>query len=133
MLESKILQASHHGSRSFFKDKEEDEPYKEAIDAIEPDTVFISVGNEHDLPNKDALDIYKEKKRKVYRTDKDGTVIVTFRYLSDKTVKIDIDPDNTIDAVYSWEKEDDGDNKSGSKIFIKSSTGSAILGGNPKG
>lgn len=135
MLESKILQASHHGSRSFFKDKEEDEPYKEAIDAIKPEKIFISVGkdNEHDLPHNDALDIYKEKNRKVYRTDKDGTVIVTLRYLNNKTVKIDFDPDNTIDTDYPWEKEDDGDNKSSGSIFIKSSTGPAILGGSPKG
>lgn len=136
MLESKILQASHHGSRSFFKDKEEDEPYKEAIDAIKPEKVFISVGkdNEHDLPHKDALDIYKEKKREVYRTDKDGTVIVTLRYLN-KKVELDIDPDNTIDADYPWKDEnnDDNDNKSSGSIFVKSSTGSAILGGNPKG
>jgi len=74
-LSSKVLQASHHGSRSFFKDKEEDEPYREALDAIKPDSVFVSVGkdNEYNLPHKDAMDIYKEDKRKVYRSDEDGT------------------------------------------------------------
>jgi beta-lactamase superfamily II metal-dependent hydrolase len=128
MLESKLLQASHHGSRSFFKDKEEDEAYREAIDAIKPDSVFISVGkdNEHDLPHKDALDIYQEKKREVYRTDKDGTVIATLKYEKEK-VTIHIDDDNTIDSDYPWEEKDKGDD-SGNKSKALKTGAPAILG-----
>jgi beta-lactamase superfamily II metal-dependent hydrolase len=126
-LSSKILQASHHGSRSFFKDKEEDEPYREALNAINPDSVFVSVGkdNDYDLPHKDAMDIYKEKKREVYRTDKNGTVIVTLKYEKEK-VTIVINDQNTIDSDYVWKEKDNGDD-SGNKGKALRTSAPAIL------
>ena len=59
------------------------------------------------------------------------SVIATLRYLNNK-VEIDIDPDNTIDTDYAWEK-DDKNNKNSGGVFIESTGGPAILGGNPKG
>lgn len=64
-LPSVVLAASHHGSRSFFKDEEDDEPYQDGLDAIDPDYVVISAPRQseskHDHPHDDAVELYKSK------------------------------------------------------------------------
>lgn len=73
-VKSNILVASHHWSRSFFTDSalndsidpegNPDTTYMEHINLINPDTVLISCGEckePHNLPNKEAVAIYKEK------------------------------------------------------------------------
>lgn len=61
-LPSFVLDASHHGSRSFFKTCEEDEPYLDALKAIAPKYVVISAPTSNDSPfdhpHKDALEFY---------------------------------------------------------------------------
>ena len=37
-----VLAASHHGSRTFFRYNESDDPYKDALDYIDPDYVVVS-------------------------------------------------------------------------------------------
>ncbi len=44
LLEADVLVASHHGSRTFFKEDKDDDPYEDAIEAIAPDYTLISVG-----------------------------------------------------------------------------------------
>lgn len=140
MLKSQVLLVSHHGSRSFFRNSEEDESYTEALDSISPDYAIISVGkdNPHDHPHKDALDLYSKKTKKVYRTDQDGSVVVTFRKLPNGTVAVDVNPDSTIDQKYGW-GDDDGGNGGSSEDkgpVITSSwkkSSPSVLGGNPKG
>lgn len=76
-LSSYVLDASHHGSRSFFKDKEEDEPYMDALKAINPQHVVISAPTQeeskHDHPHKDAVKLYEDQagKENVLHTGKD--------------------------------------------------------------
>ncbi len=41
LLEADVLVASHHGSRTFFKRDKDDDPYEEAIEAIDPDYTLI--------------------------------------------------------------------------------------------
>jgi competence protein ComEC len=62
VLKSHALHASHHGSRSFVKDAEDDEAYRDGLDAIDPEYVVISVGaeNRHDHPHSDMMEIYRE-------------------------------------------------------------------------
>jgi len=64
-LKSVVLAASHHGSRTFFRYDEEDEPYQKALNTIDPEYVIISAPKQgeskHDHPDNDAVDIYKEK------------------------------------------------------------------------
>ena len=38
-LDAVLLAASHHGSRTFFRYDEEDEPYTEALSAIDPEGI----------------------------------------------------------------------------------------------
>lgn len=81
LLDSTILHASHHGSRTFFKKDEKDEnPYTESIDKIDPEFVIISVAaeNRYEHPHADALQLYENYvgAENVYRTDEDLTIII---------------------------------------------------------
>jgi len=63
-LPSQILNASHHGSRTFFKDNEDDDPYMTALETINPEYVIISAPKQsesrHDHPHDDAMKLYEE-------------------------------------------------------------------------
>jgi competence protein ComEC len=58
------LDASHHGSRSFFKKDEADEPYLDALEAIDPEYVMISAPtseeSEFEHPHDDAVKLYAD-------------------------------------------------------------------------
>jgi len=63
ILPSKIMLATHHGSRTFFKKNEEDEePLTAHLKNINPEYVVISVSypSKHDHPHDDALKLYKQ-------------------------------------------------------------------------
>lgn len=63
-LPSLVLSASHHGSRTFFKDQEDDEPYIDHIEAIGSTYLVISAPKQdespHGHPHDDALQVYNE-------------------------------------------------------------------------
>jgi beta-lactamase superfamily II metal-dependent hydrolase len=64
-LPSDVLSASHHGSRSFFKEKEDsDDIYEAHIEAISPLYVVISAPKQeesrHKHPHADALELYQK-------------------------------------------------------------------------
>ena len=62
-LVSVLLAASHHGSRTFFRYDEEDDPYLDALNEIDPSHVIISAPKQseskYDHPHEDAFEIYK--------------------------------------------------------------------------
>jgi len=86
-LNTGVLMASHHGSRTFFYDPADTQYYYEHhADAISPDITVVSVGpNAHDHPDGKALDLYKKhssgsnKGNKIFRTDKKGTMMLTLK------------------------------------------------------
>ncbi len=61
-LASRVLAAAHHGSRTFFKHDEDDEPYLDALVGIDPDYVVISAPRReespHGHPHEDAVALY---------------------------------------------------------------------------
>jgi beta-lactamase superfamily II metal-dependent hydrolase len=63
-LAAQVLDASHHGSRSFFMASEGDDPYKDHIEAISPAFVIVSAPKQsesrHDHPHDDAIKLYEE-------------------------------------------------------------------------
>ncbi len=61
-LPSRVLAASHHGSRTFFVENEGDEPYKDALEKIDPEYVVVSAPEDspHGHPHKDAMKLYEE-------------------------------------------------------------------------
>jgi competence protein ComEC len=81
VLTSQVLHASHHGSRTFVKDDKDDEPWLEALEAIDPQQIVISVGedNKHDHPHEDMVDIYAEQAggENVLQTHEDGTLVMS--------------------------------------------------------
>lgn len=64
-LPAVVLGAAHHGSRTFFKENEDDDPYTDALDEIDPKHVVISAPTQeespHDHPHDDAVELYKDK------------------------------------------------------------------------
>ncbi len=93
-LPSYALGASHHGSRSFFKQDEDDEdPYKKHMDEIAPARVVISAPKQseskHGHPHDDAVRLYGE-----YVTAENILHLGKNR----ECVIIDIDADGDIDV-----------------------------------
>jgi hypothetical protein len=62
-LSAFALGASHHGSRTFFKCDEDDDPYLEGIRAIDPVSVIVSAPTQaescHGHPHDDAMELYE--------------------------------------------------------------------------
>jgi beta-lactamase superfamily II metal-dependent hydrolase len=109
-LASTLMHAIHHGSKTAFwedsADPEEIDPYKKALEKINPEIVVISVGeeNEHDLPNPDAVKVYKDQvgKTNLYQTS-EATVYCKVSEQGDHSIKYRKD----IDENYLLPKEDD--------------------------
>jgi competence protein ComEC len=63
-LASILLAASHHGSRTFFRYDEKDDPYLDALNEIDPSHLIISAPKQSeskwDHPHDDAVKIYKD-------------------------------------------------------------------------
>ena len=66
-LPSAVVNASHHGSRSFFKVSEDDKPYEHHIETIDPTWVVISSPKQqespHGHPHGDAVGLYEKHVR----------------------------------------------------------------------
>jgi len=64
-LKSVLLAAAHHGSRTFFRYEEDDDPYLDALNTIDPEYVIISAPKQskskHEHPHDDAVKLYNEK------------------------------------------------------------------------
>ena len=80
-LSSEILLASHHGSITFFDDPSSLSRYTAHIQKINPAMSLVSVGpNVHNLPDQNAIRLYKKHSRgsdsgdKVYTTQDKGTM-----------------------------------------------------------
>lgn len=104
-----VLQVSHHGSRTFFKKKkEEDESWEEHVEAMSPSHLVISVGadNSHGHPHADALRLYKKHvtEANTFRTDKHLTVVLTIDEAGKMTWSTD-------DAVFQSKYELPGPDK----------------------
>jgi hypothetical protein len=107
-----VLHASHHGSRTFFKDGGKDsEPWLEGLETISPEAIVISVGenNRHDHPHEDMVDAYEDQVSadNVHETQTTGTVVMTVGEDGDWELTIDGDG-GAYATSYSWDNEDDG-------------------------
>ena len=63
VLDSTVIHASHHGSRTFFKASKDDDAYLDGLEAIAPEAVIVSVGakNRHEHPHDDAMKAYRDE------------------------------------------------------------------------
>lgn len=73
LREVEVYKSSHHGSKNG--------DTLESVQTWQPETVVIGVGedNPYGHPAQEALDLYRGVGTTVYRTDKDGAVVVTAR------------------------------------------------------
>lgn len=80
-IDADILKVGHHGAGSASSTS--------FIKAVSPDIAVISVGegNSYGHPHADTLDILNEVGAKIYRTDEQGTIVVT----ADQNKKITVD------------------------------------------
>lgn len=112
VLDSTVLHASHHGSRTFIKENGEDsEAWLDALEIIEPEAVVVSVGenNRHDHPHEDMMEAYRDQSgaANVHMTREAGTVVLTVE--SDGVWDLALDgEDGHYAASYAW-IDDDGD------------------------
>lgn len=69
-LQVDILKVGHHGSRTSTTD--------EFLAAMDPSVAIISCGegNSYGHPHEEIVDKLTEKEIKIYRTDKDGTIVI---------------------------------------------------------
>ena len=70
-LKSNVLKSAHHGSSSSSS--------PEFLKAVNPEAVVISLaaGNDYHHPHPSTMERYKRANMKIYRTDTDGTVLIT--------------------------------------------------------
>lgn len=122
-----ILSASHHGSRTFFKENEDDEDvYEKHIDEMDPEHLIISAPKQseskHDHPHDDALDLYKKhvEEDNIYHLGANRECIIV-DIDSDGTMEIKFDQD--LVAEYGFKEEDDKSNENKAAApFIGSQT-----------
>lgn len=69
-ISSDVLKAGHHGSTTSSSEK--------FLEKVNPSVTIISCGtdNKYGHPNKETLDKLEKIKSKIYRTDKDGTIVL---------------------------------------------------------
>lgn len=120
-MPSFVLDASHHGSRSFFKRNEEDEPYLDALHAIDPDYVVMSAPtndeSQHDHPHEDAVKLYVDHvgdEAKVLHTGKARETIF-FDIRDDGTTSGPQNDSGKLAEKYGLDKDDEDDSGGGGK------------------
>jgi competence protein ComEC len=112
VLSSRVLHASHHGSRTFVVNNKGEEPWLEALHAIDPQDIVVSVGvdNKHDHPHQEMIDIYDSAAGSdhVRQTCLDGTLVMTVT--GEDTYELQ--PDPSYAERFGWD-EDGGSEASG--------------------
>ena len=112
-LPSDILSASHHGSRTFFKENSDDEDiYEKHIEEINPLHLIISAPKQseskHGHPHDDAINLYEKHidKENIYHLGKNRECVIVD---ISKEGEIEIKFDQDLVKEYGF-KNDDGDN-----------------------
>jgi len=124
-----ILSASHHGSRTFFKeDKDDKDVYETHIEHIKPTYLIVSAPKQedspHEHPHDDAMELYKK------HVDEDGIFHLgsaPYSVIVDIDDKGNIDVKTDVELIEAYGKSDDGgnNNNDGDKarnIYIGSQT-----------
>lgn len=117
VLDSTVLHASHHGSRTFIKENGEDsEAWLDALEIIDPEAVIVSVGedNRHHHPHEDMMEAYRDQSgaENVHETRNTGTVVLTVE--SGGAWGLEPDGDGGEYATnYRWDDDDEDDDGSG--------------------
>jgi competence protein ComEC len=134
LLPSKVMNGPHHGSRTFFRYDEEDDPYLDALQTIGPEYVILSAPtpeeSSHEHPHDDAVELYEGEvgADNVLHTGENRECFICDIF-SDGEVEVTVDT-KLVDA-YGLGGDDDGDDKQkgGSTANVAARTGPAIITG----
>jgi competence protein ComEC len=126
-LPSFVLSASHHGSRSFFKNSEEDEDiYEDHIKKIQPAYLVVSAPKQKDSPyghpHDDAMDLYKQylDDESIFHLGKNGiSVIVDIDSSGTPDIKLDTE---LIETYGKGNNNDGSDDDKAKNIYIGAQT-----------
>lgn len=124
-LKSDALSASHHGSRTFFKEKEDDEPYTDHIDSIDPEYIVVSAPKQseskYEHPDSDAIEEYKkhisDKDNIFHLGDSNGkrtSVIVDI--FSDG--EVEVNPDEELVKQYGFKNDENNKEQKTANVII---------------
>ena len=114
VIDSTVLHASHHGSRTFFKENKDDDISLDALEVTDPEAVVVSVGakNRHEHPHDDAMKAYRDHvgDENVLETQHAGTIVLE--------VEVDggyqlIADNGEFENDYGWGSDDDDDDGGG--------------------
>ncbi len=115
-LQAKVMNGPHHGSKTFFRYDDDDEPYKDALKEIGPTYVVISAPTQkespHDHPHNDAVKFYAEQvgKDNVLHTGKSRTSFICDIYTNGDFA---IDEDSRLVDEYGRDQSKDKKEASG--------------------
>lgn len=119
-----VLSVSHHGSRTFFKEKEDDEDvYETHIKKMKPDHLIVSAPKQseskHNHPHNDAMDLYKEyvDEVNIYHLGKNRECVIVD--ISSNGI-LEVKCDQDLVAEYGF--DDDGGKSENALPFIGSRT-----------
>lgn len=125
-LPSEVLSASHHGSRTFFKDDEDDtDVYEKHIENIKPTYLIISAPKKEDSPHghphDDAMDLYKK------HVEEDNILHLGATYESviidiDSSGNMEVKIDKELVETYGNDEDSDGNDSSYANISVGSQT-----------
>lgn len=127
-LSSDVLDGAHHGSRTYFKNDEEDEDvYEEHIEKISPKHVVISAPKQneskHGHPHDDAIKLYEKHvdSDNIYHLGKNRECVIV-DISSDGSLEIKFDQE--LVKTYGFDDSDDGNDNSNKSIppYISSRT-----------
>lgn len=110
-LQSTVLSAVHHGSRTFFKVQEEDDPYLDHIQTINASYLVISAPTQeeskHDHPHDDAMALYQEyfDEDAIFHLGKNRECVIVDIY-DDGNMEIRIDSE--LVEEYGFHDDEDG-------------------------
>jgi competence protein ComEC len=112
LLKSTVLHASHHGSKYFFVEQnDDDDRYTRSMDKINPSFTVVSVGkgNKHGHPHRIAMNIYKDKTKykRLWTTKDNKSVYFAFKNDGKVEYKKDLDFDDLTDIKHKTESTDD--------------------------
>lgn len=130
-LPAVVMNGPHHGSRTFFRYDEDDDPYLTALEEISPEYVVISAPKSdespHCHPHDDAVGFYEDQvgADNVLHTGKDRKSFICDIYTNGDFV---INEDTRLVDEYGRDEDDDGGAAANAKASVRVS-GPAIISG----
>ena len=121
-LESVVMTASHHGSRTAFKTNEDDkEPYKTHLEKINAEYLVISAPKQkdspHGHPHDDAIEIYEEfiEKENIFHLGKEPYCVIVD---IDSNGNVSVSTDTRLIETYGKDRKKKSENKESNKNQI---------------